>query len=81
MFRTVIVKLDIDTPDIENPLARQLLENERLQEIVDVFYFEHHVLLGELAPYWGSSMRGTLQNSIELFTGLRKAGVDAHSWV
>lgn len=78
----VVVKLDIDTSSIEVPLAKQLLESPELSKLVDVFYFEHHVYLKELGESnWGASMVGTLQESLELFTGLRKAGVDAHSWV
>ena len=41
----IIFKLDIDTPDLENPLAQQLVEDERLVNLVDQFYFEHHVVV------------------------------------
>lgn len=78
---TVFVKLDIDTPHIENPLARQLLENPKLLELVDVFYFEHHVHLGELAYPWRGTMDGSILDSLQLFQQLRQKGVDAHFWV
>ena len=39
----IIVKLDVDTPDIEVPLAHQLLEDDNVNKLVDHFYFEHHV--------------------------------------
>jgi hypothetical protein len=77
----VIVKLDIDTPSIELPLAHQLLENPKLHKLVDHFYFEHHVKLRELMPNWGSAVEGTVQDSMELFTSLRKKGIPSHSWV
>jgi hypothetical protein len=77
----VIVKLDIDTPEIELALAHQLLENPKLHKLVDHFYFEHHVKLKELLGYWGSKTNGTVQESMELFMNLRKKGVAAHSWV
>jgi hypothetical protein len=77
----IVVKLDIDTGSIENPLAQQLLHNTALHGLVDQFYFEHHVMLGELAPNWGDTMQGSVQSSLELFIGLREAGVAAHSWV
>jgi hypothetical protein len=49
--------------------------------LVDQFYFEHHVMLGELKDSWERSMKGSVRDSIELFIGLREAGVPAHSWV
>ena len=76
----VIVKLDIDTPFIEVPLANQLLNDAILSDLVDQFYFEHHVHLGELARNWGPSMHGIIKSSLELFRGLRKNGVAAHFW-
>jgi hypothetical protein len=78
----VIVKLDIDTPQIELPLAHQLLENPKLHKLVDHFYFEHHVKMAELLRYWkDENTFGTVQESMELFMNLRKKGIPAHSWV
>jgi hypothetical protein len=78
----IVVKLDIDTSSLETPLANQLLNDKALHKLVDQFYFEHHVMLGELADAgWGSHMTGSVRDSIELFVGLREAGVAAHSWV
>ena len=77
----IVVKLDIDTSWIEVPLAYQLLRDERLIGLVDQFYFEHHVFLKELSPYWGRTMGGSISESLHLFQSLRKKGVGAHSWV
>jgi hypothetical protein len=77
----IVVKLDIDTSFIEVPLAKQLLNDTALHGLVDQFYFEHHVMLGELKDSWKKSMKGSVRDSIELFIGLREAGVPAHSWV
>jgi hypothetical protein len=77
----IVVKLDIDTSFIEVPLAKQLLNDKKLPGLVDQFYFEHHVKLGELAGSWTRSMKGSIRDSLELFIGLREAGVPAHSWV
>jgi hypothetical protein len=77
----IVVKLDIDTPSIEVPLAKRLLEDIRLHDLVDQFYFEHHVHMTEIAMNWGNSMHGSIQESMELFTELRRAGVAAHFWV
>jgi len=79
----IVVKLDIDTSWIELPLAQQLLEGGKdgiYHKLVDQFYFEEHVHLGELASAWGKSMVGSIKNSLELFQGLRKKGIPAHYW-
>ena len=79
----VIVKLDIDTASIEVPLVKQLLSgglNGIYHRLVDQFYFEHHVHLKDLAPYWGPTMNGTLKESLDIFYSLRKLGIPAHYW-
>lgn len=78
----VVVKLDIDTSSIEVPLAHQLLEDKDgiYSKIIDQFYFEHHVHLGELKNAWRWTMNGTVGESLELFSNLRKKGVPAHFW-
>jgi hypothetical protein len=78
----VIVKLDIDTPWIEVPLAHQILaSNPKLAKIIDHFYFEHHVHMEELSSNWRETMRGSIQDSLQLFHNLRQGGVAAHFWV
>lgn len=76
----VIVKLDIDTPDIEIPLAKQVLENEELHPLIDHFYFEHHVLLKQLRPNWKHTMKGSIKESLDLFVAIREKGIGAHFW-
>ena len=76
----IVVKLDVDTPSVEIPLAYQILEDPEVYERIDQFYFEHHVHLLELARAWGSSMNGTIGDSLRLFRGLREKGVPAHFW-
>jgi hypothetical protein len=77
----IIVKLDIDTSWLELPLAQQLLNDEKLHNLVDHFYFEHHVFMKEIEHAWKSSMSGSVKESLKLFTGLRQQGVASHSWV
>jgi len=77
----IVVKLDIDTASVEVPLAKQLLADESLHKLVDHFYFEHHVHMDEIKPWWGSSWKGTVQDTFELMNGLRKKGVASHFWV
>ena len=79
----VVVKLDIDAPHIEIPLAKSLLlhHQKQLANLVDVFYFEHHVTMRELAPAWKDTMEGSIQDSMEFFTSLRQHGIAAHYWI
>jgi hypothetical protein len=77
----IIVKLDIDTPHLEMALVQQLLDDDELSRLIDQFYFEHHVGLKELERQWGSQIRGTVKDSLELFYKLRQKGVPAHFWV
>ena len=79
----IVIKLDIDTSHVEVPLALQLLEggkNGTYHRLVDQFYFEHHVHLGNIAWAWGGSMKGTVKDSLELFHGLRVKGIPSHFW-
>ena len=76
----IIVKLDVDSAADEVRMARLILEDPVLSGLVDHFYFEHHVHLWELQSHWKRSMRGTIQESLQLFADLRQAGVAAHFW-
>lgn len=76
----IVVKLDVDNSAIENRLAHQLLENTNLTEVVDQFYFEHHVSLAEMKAWWRRSMSGSIHESLQLFHDLREKGVAAHFW-
>lgn len=76
----IVVKLDVDTPSVERPLSQQLLRDERFGELVDHFYFEHHVNLKEMAFAWAGTMKGSVKGSLELFSGLRKKGIASHYW-
>jgi hypothetical protein len=69
----VIVKLDIDTAFIEYPLGHKLLydKNGVYHKLVDQFFFEHDVVLAEIAPWWADSTKGLNEHSLDLFHGLR----------
>lgn len=83
----VVFKLDIDSPLVEIALVQQLMADPQLLELVDEFYFEHHVSGSPMQwNGWGDLRKSdaelsTLQESYELFTFLRQHGVRAHSWV
>jgi hypothetical protein len=79
----VVVKLDIDTWQVENPLVDQILATPALLERIDEFFYEHHVQMQPMFKYWGPSANKKLTgaDSVDMFTRLRKAGIHAHSWV
>ena len=79
----IVVKLDIDTAWIEVPLAHQLLKGGKdglYHKLIDQFYFEHHVHLGEMKKKWKQTMEGSIKDSLDLFHGLREKGIPAHFW-
>eukprot|EP00536_Pseudo-nitzschia_multiseries_P017537 jgi/Psemu1/299496/fgenesh1_pm.1618_\ len=76
----IVVKLDIDTASVEYPLALQILNDMTYHNLIDQFYFEHHVHLAELSPWWGITMEGTVNDSLKLFHNMRQKGVPAHFW-
>jgi hypothetical protein len=72
----IVVKLDVDNTGIELKLVEQLLADENIIKLVDVFYWEHHVSLKEWWPYSESAKK-----SLQLFYDLRTKGIPAHYWV
>lgn len=77
----IIVKIDIDAPAVEKSLANQLLADQDLTDLIDVFYFENHVFMEEMAGGWDKNMMGSIDDSMRLFHTLRQKGVAAHFWV
>ena len=76
----VVVKLDIDTPVVEAALVEQLRGDPALLQLVDEFYFEHHVHQEELSGPWTGTMEGSVGASLGLMSELRKNGVSVHYW-
>ena len=76
----IVVKVDIDTPSIEEPLIAQILDDEGLSELIDELYFEHHVLLSPMRKWWATGLNDTgcaVQDSYALFHALRQRGIRA----
>ncbi len=77
----VVLKLDIDVPDIEGPLMQQLVDDGSLQLLVDEMFFEHHVSVQAMWKLWGSQQfPQSLKDSYRLFRYLRSRGIRMHSW-
>ena len=85
----VVFKLDIDAPEVEIELVKQMMSDPELLSLVDEFYFEHHVSgspmqwngWGNLSNNAKAGSLGTLEDSYKIFGFLREQGVRAHSWV
>jgi len=75
----VIIKLDIDTPILENQLINQALNDPSISSLIDDMFFEMHISVNEMKGYWGAPP-GQLKDTYELFTKLRKLGIRMHSW-
>ncbi len=75
----VVVKIDIDSFDIENILVNQVLNDSNIHSLIDELFFEHHVSVKEMLAYWRPPP-GTLEDSYILFTKLRQLGIRMHSW-
>jgi hypothetical protein len=77
----VVIKLDIDTPHIENALVAQLIASPLLLSLIDEMFYEHHVTVSMMKPlHWGVVANLTLRDSYDQFTALRRTGVRMHSW-
>lgn len=75
----VIVKVDIDTFDLENLLMNEALNDSSIYSLIDELFFEHHVSVKEMLAYWRPPP-GSLRDSYILFTKLRQLGIRMHSW-
>lgn len=84
----VVLKLDIDTPEVEMVILRELMNDPELLELVDEFFFEYHVLFTPMNRDWFGAENphprpttDTLADSYKVFHALRENGIRAHSWV
>ncbi len=75
----IIIKLDIDRKSLENNLVNQVLDDKSISSLIDEMFFEMHVTVNEMLPYW-SVQSGELKDSYILFTKLRQLGIRMHSW-
>ena len=84
-----MLKLDVDTPEIELVIIEQILADEPTAALIDELYWEHVVQNTPMTHFgWGHDLRRippekrqTLADSYRYFTALRQMGIRAHSWV
>ena len=84
----VAFKLDIDTPEVEIPIALELLENADIRRLVDEFFFELHFRC-EIMMYcaWGDRMPPiylglnlSRWSTMDFFQRFRRHGIRSHFW-
>ena len=75
----VLLTLDIDASDLEKNFIEQILQSQVLHSLIDEIFFEMHVSVEEMGPYWGATA-GELKDSYVLFSKLRQFGIRMHSW-
>ena len=76
----VIVKLDIDSPNIENDLMASITASDT--NLVDELFYEHHVETPPMHSCWSTEgdLPLKMSDSYAMFYKLREKGVRAHSW-
>ena len=76
----VVVKLDIDYPDLEDLLIKRILHEEPLHGLIDELFFEYHGNVDDdkAAP---EHRNQTVAHGIRMMGALRRLGVRAHFWV
>ena len=78
----VVVKLDIDTPVVENRLIEQLLQDSSLCALIDELFYEEHAALNPIFYGHGlGKINLTLADTYSRLGALRAAGIRAHGWV
>lgn len=87
----VVFKLDIDNAPVEMEFINQILEDSSISDLIDEFYFEHHVAGTPMERSWFGGphflseqerkKHMNFMDSLELFRKLRDRGIKAHSWV
>jgi hypothetical protein len=84
----VSFKLDIDTPEVEVPIALDILNDPGITSLIDEFFFELHFRCDFLMNCgWGSKMPEVYMGLkldrprvLEFFGDLRRKGIRAHFW-
>ena len=85
----VAFKLDIDTPDVEIPIALEILQNTDIRNLIDEFFFELHFRC-DIMMYcgWGRDIRqmnnglnlSSRFHAMDLFRRYRLHGIRSHFW-
>ena len=78
----VVVKLDIDTPSVEDQIIARV---EKHAHLVDELFFEYHFWFDDMNFGWGKleHLRPTVNVTtvVRRMQKLRRKGIRAHFWV
>jgi hypothetical protein len=77
----VVVKLDIDTPAVEQTIVAVLAELPAIAALVDEFFFEYHFHWEGPSFGWGWATEGNVDSALGLLYRLRTLGVRSHFWI
>jgi hypothetical protein len=77
----VVVKLDIDTPLLEQTIVKALIEDDSLAALVDELFFENHYYFDGIGFGWGDLWTGDVDSALAAMRKLRERGIRAHFWV
>lgn len=81
----VVVKLDIDTPAIEQTIIGALTQRPDLASLIDELYFEYHFGFDDINFGWGSSSKlpehADVDTALATMHRLRELGIRAHFWI
>jgi hypothetical protein len=89
----VVVKVDIDTPDLEKMIVSTIVSTPRLAALVDELYFEYHFHFGaDARGPWGFTQNtnksdtesykpDTVDDALGLMRRLREVGIRSHFWI
>ena len=82
------LKIDIDTPSIENAVVEEFLRRAPHYPAVRAgqaeLFFEQHVLFQPMVKHWkrsALSSKKSLADTYALLLKLRQMGVRSHGWV
>ena len=84
----VAVKLDIDHPETELPIAFQIAKDPYMAQMIDEFFFEFHFQceflmycgFGTKIPEFVDGFKMDRPHVLEFFRNLRERGMRAHMW-
>ena len=83
----VVLKLDIDSPQLERQVIERLAATPALASLVDELFFEYHVHVDDARPLSPAQLAAkgrspdSVQDAIALMQRLRRLGVRSHFWV
>ncbi len=78
----VMFKLDIDNNDVEEAIVAGLMASPHLMNLIDEMVWEHHVRFEPLVGAWHTDNSPKIMNdSLALFSAMRRAGMRIHSWI